>query len=164
MFFNSFKSHAQCIRHRPNHFTNILQCVMYDLTTVSPVYSEDPPVQQTAVWLQDLLVYSETDPVLSGVRGLISELKPKQHNLHLWQDNYTTCREQWHSVNCSWSVCSLLLTLVSEQERRYNDKHCHKLLLTESDFCMLMLNAAVWNCHVLQDWTDTQSWMWDIVS
>ncbi len=56
--------------------------VIYDLTTVSPVYSEDPVVHQKAASL-NLLVYSETDPVLSGVRGLISELKPEQHNLHL---------------------------------------------------------------------------------
>ncbi len=45
-------------------------------------YSEDPVVHQKAASL-NLLVYSETDPVLSGVRGLISELKSEQHNLHL---------------------------------------------------------------------------------
>ncbi len=53
-----------------------------DLTTVSSVYSEDPVVHQKAALL-NLLVYSMTDSVLSGVRGLISELKPEQHNLHL---------------------------------------------------------------------------------
>ncbi len=56
--------------------------VIYDLTPVSPVYSEDPVVHQKAASL-NLLVYSQTDPVLSGVRGLISELKPEQHNLYL---------------------------------------------------------------------------------
>ncbi len=64
------------------HIQYTLQCVIYDLTTVSPVYSEDPVVHQKAASL-NLLVYSETDTVLSGVRGLISELKPEQHNLHL---------------------------------------------------------------------------------
>jgi len=55
---------------------------MYDLTTDSPVYSEDPPVQQRAEEL-NLLVYSQSDSVVSGVRGLISELKSEQQNLHL---------------------------------------------------------------------------------
>ncbi len=64
------------------HIQYTLQCVIYDLTTVSPVYSEDPVVHQKAASL-NLLVYSQTDPVVSGVRGLISELKPEQHNLHL---------------------------------------------------------------------------------
>ncbi len=53
-----------------------------DLTTVSPVYSEDPVVHQKAASL-NLLIYSMTDPGVSGVRGLISELKPEQHNLYL---------------------------------------------------------------------------------
>ncbi len=100
------------------HFTNILQCVINNLTTVSPVYSQDFVVHQRSDSLI-FLFYSETDPDLSGVMGLISELKPEQHNLHLWRHNLSTCREQWHNVNCSSSVCSLLLTLVSEQERRY---------------------------------------------
>jgi len=56
---------------------------MYDLTSVSPVYSEDSPVDQKAASLLSLLVYYQTDSDLSGVRGLISELKPEQHNLHL---------------------------------------------------------------------------------
>ncbi len=60
----------------------LVEDTVYDLTSVSPVYSEDPVVHQKAASL-NLLVYSETDPVLSGVRGLISELKPEQHNLHL---------------------------------------------------------------------------------
>ncbi len=64
------------------HIQYTLQCVIYDLTTVFPVYSEDPVVHQKAASL-NLLVYSQTDTVLSGVRGLISELKPEQHNLHL---------------------------------------------------------------------------------
>ncbi len=53
-----------------------------DLTTVSPVYSQDSVVHQRAASLI-LQVYSQTDPGVSGVRGLISELKPEQHNLHL---------------------------------------------------------------------------------
>ncbi len=56
--------------------------VMYDLTPVSPVYSEDSVGHQKAASL-NLLVYYKTDTVLSSVRGLISELKPEQHNLHL---------------------------------------------------------------------------------
>ncbi len=70
-----------------------------DLTTVSPVYSEDPPVQHREASLPNLLFYSQTDPDLSGVRGLISELKPEQHNLHLWRHNHSTCREQWHNLH-----------------------------------------------------------------
>ena len=82
------------------HFTNILQCVIYNLTTVSPVYSEDPPVQHRDASLPSLLdYYSETDSVLSGVRGLISELKSEQNNLHLWRHNNSTCREQWHTLH-----------------------------------------------------------------
>ncbi len=57
--------------------------VIYDLTPVSPIYSEDPPVQQKEASHQNLLVYSQIDSVVSGVRGLISELKPKQNNFHL---------------------------------------------------------------------------------
>ncbi len=64
------------------HFTNILQCVINNLTSVSPVYSQDFVVHQRADSLI-FLFYSETDPVLSGERGLISELKPEQHNLHI---------------------------------------------------------------------------------
>ncbi len=52
------------------------------LTSMSPVYSQDSVVHQKAAAL-NLLVYSQTDPVLSGVKGLISELKSEQHNLHL---------------------------------------------------------------------------------
>jgi len=54
------------------------------LTIVSPVYSEDSPAYKKAASLLSLLVYSQTDPDISGVRCLISELKPEQHNLHLW--------------------------------------------------------------------------------
>ncbi len=69
-----------------------------DLTTVSPVYREDSVVHQKAA-SPSLLVYSQTDPVLSGVRGLISELKPEQHNLYMWRHNHSTCREQWHTLH-----------------------------------------------------------------
>jgi len=54
-----------------------------DLTPVSSVYSEGSPVQKRAASLLSLLDYSQKHSVLSGVRGLISELKPEQHNLHL---------------------------------------------------------------------------------
>jgi len=60
----------------------VFHAQVIDLTPDSPVYSEDPPVQQRAEEL-NLLVYSQTDPVVSGVRGLISELKSEQQNLHL---------------------------------------------------------------------------------
>ncbi len=56
---------------------------LYILTAASPVYSEDLSVQQKADSVLMLLVHFQTDPVLSAVRGLISELKPEQHNLHL---------------------------------------------------------------------------------
>ncbi len=64
------------------HIQYTSQFTIYDLTIVSPVYSEDSVVHQKAASL-NVLDYSQTDPVLSGVRGLISELKPEQHNLHL---------------------------------------------------------------------------------
>ncbi len=73
-------------------FSSVL-CVSRDLTTVSPVYNQDSVVQLRAASLK-ILFYSWTDSVLSGVRGLISELKPEQHNLHLWAHNISTCREQ----------------------------------------------------------------------
>jgi len=57
--------------------------VKYDLTPVSPVYSVDPPVKQREESLNIFPVHSQIDPVVSCVRGLISELKPDQHNLHL---------------------------------------------------------------------------------
>ncbi len=71
---------------------NILT-TLYNLTAVFPVYSEDPSVQQRADSVLSLLVYLVTDPVLSGVKGLISELKPEQQNLHLWRHNHSTCRD-----------------------------------------------------------------------
>ncbi len=54
-----------------------------DLTSNSLVYREHSPVQQRTASLLSLLDYFQTDPVFSGVSGLISELKPEQHNLHL---------------------------------------------------------------------------------
>ena len=61
---------------------------MYDsqrgvLTPGSPVYREDSPVQQRAASLLNLLDYSQTGSDLLCVTGLISELKPEQHSLHL---------------------------------------------------------------------------------
>ncbi len=59
-------------------FNNIIT-----LTVVSSVYSVDPPVEQRAASLLSLLVYYSSDSVLSGVRGLISELNSEQHSLPL---------------------------------------------------------------------------------
>ncbi len=57
--------------------------LMYDLTSVSPVYSEDPSVHQRSSSDLHLLLYYQTDAVLSDVRSLISELNSEQHNLYL---------------------------------------------------------------------------------
>ncbi len=57
--------------------------LMYDLTSVSPVYSKDPSVHQRSSSDLHLLHYYKSDPVLSDVRSLISELNSEQHNLHL---------------------------------------------------------------------------------
>jgi len=53
------------------------------VTIISAVHNEDYPSDQRAASLLSLLDYSNSDSVVSGVRGLISELKPEQHNLHL---------------------------------------------------------------------------------
>ncbi len=59
--------------------------VLYDsYCSISSLQRRFCITYQTAAWLPKLLVYSQTDPILSGVRGLMSELKPEQHNLHLW--------------------------------------------------------------------------------
>ncbi len=77
---------------------------LYNLTTVSPVYS-DPSVDQRAASLLSLLVHSVTDVVLSGVRSLISELKPEQHNLHLSHHTYTTCKDAWSTdIRCNYRI------------------------------------------------------------
>ncbi len=70
-------------------FNNIIT-----LTLVSSVYSVDPPVEQRAASLLSLLVYYCSDSVLSGVRGLISELNSEQHSLPLQYCSYTACREK----------------------------------------------------------------------
>ncbi len=70
-------------------FNNIIT-----LTVVSSVYSVDPPVEQRAASLLSLLVYYGSDSVLSGVRGLISELNSEQHSLPLQYCSYTACREK----------------------------------------------------------------------
>ncbi len=70
-------------------FNNIIT-----LTVVSSVYSVDPPVEQRAASLLSLLVYYCSDSVLSGVRGLISELNSEQHSLPLQYCSYTACREK----------------------------------------------------------------------
>ncbi len=57
--------------------------LLYNLTAVFPGYSEDPSVHLRSASLLHLVAYFQTDPDLSGVRGLSSELKPEQHNLYL---------------------------------------------------------------------------------
>jgi len=59
----------------------------------------DHPSEQRATSLLNVLFYSQTDSVLSGVQGLISELKPEQHNLYLWRHNPSTCRKQRHTLH-----------------------------------------------------------------
>ncbi len=54
----------------------------------------DPPVEQRAASLLNLLLYYGSDPVLSGVRGLISELKSEQHSLPLQYCSNSPCREK----------------------------------------------------------------------
>jgi len=81
----NFKWHLEAFASELYIFTKDKYICVYqrdNLTAVSPVYSEDPPVQQRAEEL-NLLVYSQTDSDLSGVRGLISELKSEQQHLHL---------------------------------------------------------------------------------
>lgn len=72
------------------HFTKIIQdnyaspfCMTVILTSVSPVYSLSPPVNQRVYSLLSLLVDSHSYPVLSCVRGLISELMLEEHSLPL---------------------------------------------------------------------------------
>jgi len=68
---------------RNDHIYIFMLRLMYDLTSVSPVYSEDPSIHQRSSSDLHLLHYSQTDPVLSDVRSLISELNSEQHNLQL---------------------------------------------------------------------------------
>ncbi len=91
VLFSLSDTHTHTHTHTPHtfmhkkkvfHFANIFQCVINNLTTVSPVYSQDFVVHQRSDSLI-FLFYSQSDPVVSGVMGLISELKPEQHNLHL---------------------------------------------------------------------------------
>lgn len=111
--------------HKPKTSASVWQClsllVMWpskdDRTSVSLVYSEDSPVQQRYPSLLSLLQCYWTDPVLSGMRGLIWELKPEQHSLHLRRHSYSTCRDtmtqclsEWHmnmdlQEFCRSSVC-----------------------------------------------------------
>ncbi len=62
------------------------------LTAASPVYNVDHLLKRRASSDLHLLHYYQSDPVLSDVRSLISELNSEQHNLHLWCHNNTTCR------------------------------------------------------------------------
>jgi len=57
--------------------------LILNLTSISPVYTEDPSIHQKAASFLNHLLHSQSDPDILGVRGLISELKPVQHNLHL---------------------------------------------------------------------------------
>lgn len=60
-----------------------LECRKYSfLTTNSPVYSGDSPVQHRAALLQSLLACFYLKSVVT-VMGLNLELKPEQHNLYL---------------------------------------------------------------------------------
>ncbi len=68
----------------------------FDLTIVTRVYIEDFPVHTRAASRQHFLVYSKTDLAVLSVRGLISELKPDHHNLHLLYYTSSTCREKIH--------------------------------------------------------------------
>ncbi len=77
-------------------FNNIIT-----LTVVSSVYSVDPPVEQRAASLLSLLVYYSSDSVLSGVRGLISELKSEQHSLPLQYCSKKYCRENTEKIKMS---------------------------------------------------------------
>lgn len=61
-----------------------------DLTPVFSLYSQDFRVQQTEAWCLMPPDYTHTD---SGVRALISVLKPEQHNLQLWHSYHSTCEE-----------------------------------------------------------------------
>ncbi len=71
------------------------------LTLVSSVYSVDPPVEQRAASLLSLLVYYRSDSVLSGVRGLISELNSEQHSLSLQYCSKKYCRENTEKTKMS---------------------------------------------------------------
>lgn len=56
-------------------------------------------VQGKAASLLNLLVYFQTDQVLSDVRGLMSEQKPEHHNLHMWCHNHLTCKTKiYHKI------------------------------------------------------------------
>ena len=60
-----------------------------------PVSSVDPPVQQTAASLLNLLDDCSSPPALSDGRGWSSELRPEKHSLPLWSDILT----DWNSEN-----------------------------------------------------------------
>ncbi len=77
-------------------FNNIIT-----LTVVSVVYSVDPPVEQRAASLLNLLLYYSSDQVLSGVRGLISELKSEQHSRPLQYCSNTACKENTEILKMS---------------------------------------------------------------
>ena len=66
------------------------------LTSESPVYSGDSPVQQRAASLLNPSGHCYSGPALSGVRGLTSELRPEKHSLPLWLDSLTACKESNH--------------------------------------------------------------------
>lgn len=72
------------------HFNKIIQgnyaspfCMTVTLTSVSPVYSLIPPVNQRTYSLPSLLVDSHSYPVLSCLRDLISELMLEEQSLPL---------------------------------------------------------------------------------
>ena len=65
-----------------NYIIKVLSYLII-LTSESPVYSGDSPVQQRAASLLNPSGHCYSDPALSGVRGLTSELRPEKHSLPL---------------------------------------------------------------------------------
>ncbi len=74
------------------------------LTSVSPVYSVNPSVRHISDSLLCLLFDSRSGSVLSGVMGLISELKSQQNNLHLSFYSRLTYIERNEKSHTSFSL------------------------------------------------------------
>lgn len=71
------------------------------------MYSVDSPVEQRCASLLSLVVYSHSNSALSGVKGLIWELKSEQHSLLLLYCCYLACTEREESVKMLWLQCSI---------------------------------------------------------
>ncbi len=105
---------------RNDHIYIFMLRLMYDLTSVSPVYSEDPSVhQRSSSDLHLLLYHYETDPVLSDVRSLISELNSESSTTFICDATTNQPAEQ-HTLH------SLSLYKVQQQ----NTIHKYIILLT----------------------------------